>query len=87
MGYQEFEEGNSTLSAVLDSLIRYLRDNSDPNPLPTYFGNRVVNPINFNGELGEASNTETKYSKAYAWSRGLGIEYSLVKMRSSRKTL
>jgi hypothetical protein len=47
----------------------------------------VVNPTSFNGELGEASNSETKPTKAYAWSHGLGIEYSLVKMRSSRKKL
>jgi hypothetical protein len=83
--YQESEEGESTLSAVLDSLIPYLRDTSDPIPLPTFLGNRMVTPSGTLGELDEASNTELEPVKAYAWSRGLGIEYSPIKTRSTRK--
>jgi hypothetical protein len=86
-GYQESQEGDSSLSTVLDSLIPYLRDNCDPNPLPTYLGNRVVIPSSIIGDLGEASNSETEPVKAYAWSRGLGIEYSPIKTRSTRKKL
>jgi hypothetical protein len=86
-GYQESQEGDSSLSTVLDSLIPYLRDNSDPTPLPTYLGNRVVNPSSIIGDLGEASNSETEPVKTYAWSRGLGIEYSPIKTRSTRKKM
>ena len=75
------------LSAVLDSLIPYLRDNSDPTPLPTYLGNRVVNPSSIIGDLGEAINSETKPVKSYAWSQGPGIEYSPIKTRSTRKKM
>jgi hypothetical protein len=53
-----------------------LRDNSDPTPLPTFFGNRVVDPTSFKGDLGEVSLPEAEPTKEYAWSRGLGIEYS-----------
>ena len=87
LGYQESEEGDSSLSVILDSLIPYLRDNSDPTPLPTFFGNRVVDPTSFKGDLGEVSLPEAKPTKEYAWSCGLEIEYSLVKMRSSGKNL
>jgi hypothetical protein len=87
LGYQELEEGDSSLSAILDSLIPYLRDNSDPTPLPNFFGNRVMDPTSFKGDLGEVSLLEAQPTKAYAWSHGLRIEYSLVKMRSSGKNL
>jgi hypothetical protein len=70
---------------ILDSLIPYLRDNSDPTPLSKFFGNRVVDPTSFKGDLGEVSLPEAEPTKAYAWSRGLKIEYSPIKMRSSRK--
>jgi hypothetical protein len=87
LGYQESKEGDSSLSAILDSLIPYLRDNSDPNPLLTFFGNKVVDPTSFKGDLGEVSLPKAEPTKAYAWSRGLRIEYSPVKMRISRKNL
>jgi hypothetical protein len=87
LGYQESEEGDSSLSVILDSLIPYLRDNTNLIPLSTFFGNRVVDPTSFKGDLGEVSLPEAEPTKAYAWSHGLGIEYSPIKMRSSRKNL
>jgi hypothetical protein len=82
-GYQESEEGDSSLSIILDSPIPYLRDNSDPTPLPTFFGNRVVDPTSFKGDLGEVSLPEAKPTKEYAWSCGLEIEYSPVNITLS----
>jgi hypothetical protein len=82
-GYQESKEGDSSLSVILDSLIPYLRDNSDPTPLPTFFGNRVVDPASLKGDLGEVSLPEAEPTKEYAWSHGLEIEYSPVNITLS----
>ena len=62
-GYQESKEGDSSLSVILDSLVPYLRDNSDPTPLPTFFGNRVVDPTSLKGDLGEVSLPEAEPTK------------------------
>jgi hypothetical protein len=43
-GCRESEEGDSSLSAVLDSLIPYLRDSNPPAQLPTFFGNAIIDP-------------------------------------------
>jgi len=40
-----------------------LRDNSDPTPLPTFFGNRVVDPTSLKGDLGEVSLPEAEPTK------------------------
>jgi hypothetical protein len=50
-----------------------------------FLGNRMVTPSGTLGELDEVSNTRLEPIKAYAWSRGLGIEYSPIKMRITRK--
>jgi hypothetical protein len=60
-----------------------LQNNNDPTPLPNFFGNRVVDPTSFKGDIGEVSLPEAKPTKEYAWSRGLGIEYSPVNITLS----
>ena len=43
-GCRKSEEDDTSLSAVLDSLIPYLRDNNPLAQLPTYFGNAIFDP-------------------------------------------
>jgi hypothetical protein len=68
-------------------MIPFLRDNNTPAQLPTFFGNVVIDPSSFSGDLSTETLPQTESTKEYSWSRGLGIEYSLIKTRSSRKKL
>jgi hypothetical protein len=84
-GYRELEIGDSSLSVVLDSLVPNYRETRSPTPLPIYQGRSVIER---KGHVGEASLVEFRgegSGKEYTWSRGLGIEFSLVKTRSARK--
>ena len=72
---------------VLDSMIPYIRDNHDLNQLSTYFGNVVIDPASFTGELCSENIPHNDSTKDFYWSRGLEIEYSPIKTRSSRKKL
>jgi hypothetical protein len=83
-GFREAEEGDSSLLEVLDSLIPFIKDKSSSIKLPTFMGKAIHNA---SGDL-EASTSKVKSGKEgkeYAWSRGLGIELSPLKTRSTRK--
>jgi hypothetical protein len=82
-GCRESEEDDTSLSAVLDSLIPYLRDNNPPTKLPTYFGNAIFDPSTITGEISTTTTILVETTKDYSWSRGLGIEYSPIKTRST----
>jgi len=79
----EFEEDDTSLSVVPDSLIPYLRDNNTPTQLPTYFGNAIFYPSTITGEISTTTTILVETTKDYSWSRGLGKEYSPIKTRST----
>jgi hypothetical protein len=85
-GYREPEEGDSSLGAVLDHLFPFLRDNSDAIKLPTFIG-KPYKAIWILWRPVPLSNLHGVKGKEYAWSRGLGVELSPIKTRSSRKKL
>jgi hypothetical protein len=68
-------------------LIPYIRDNHEPTQLPAYFGNAVIDPASFTGELCTEKSTQNESTKDFSWSRGLGVDFSPIKMRSSRKKM
>jgi hypothetical protein len=84
-GYREPELGDSSLSVVLDSLVPNYRETRSPTPLPVYQGRTVIGKKGTGGEASSSELREEGSGKEYAWSRGLGIEFSLVKTRSARK--
>jgi hypothetical protein len=84
-GYQESEETDSSLNEVLDSLIPYLRDHSSTIPLPVYLGKSLYKKFATRWCNQHLSTCCFGHRKEYAWSRGLGIEYSPIKTRSARK--
>jgi hypothetical protein len=86
-GFRESEDEESNLTAVLDSLIPFIRGNESTVKLPVFLGKLEQIPET---SLGDASGKSTEggvNGKEFAWSRGLGIEHSPVKTRSARKKL
>jgi hypothetical protein len=84
-GYREPDEGDSSLSVVLDSLVPFFRETKSPVPLPVFHGSSVYGKTKCGGEASTSNLCEEGVGKEYAWSRGLGIEYSPVKTRSAQK--
>jgi hypothetical protein len=86
-GCRESEVDDEALLAVFDSLLPSARDKDPPIPLPVFLGKEVVDETP-GGELASSSKPNpVGKGKEYAWSRGLGIEISPIKTRSSRKKL
>jgi len=81
-GYREPEIGESSLGVVLDSLVPDYRETQSPTPLPVYQGRTVIGKKGIGGEASSSEQREKGSGKEYAWSRGLGIEFSLVKTMS-----
>jgi hypothetical protein len=67
-GCRESEEDDTSLSAVLDSLIPYLRDTNPPVQLPTYFGNAIFDPSTISGETSTTGSRPVETGKDYTWS-------------------
>jgi hypothetical protein len=84
-GYKESDEGDSMLFVVLDSLIPFICDKESTVKLPVFQGKSSYRSETESGEAGCSNSTDVKAGKEYAWSRGLGIELSLIKTRSARK--
>jgi hypothetical protein len=84
--FREFEVDESTLSVVLDSLIPFIRDTNTTIKLPTYMGKVIHDPTSDSGEINSLTYTEGN-GKEFAWSRGLDIEHSPIKTRSTQKQL
>jgi hypothetical protein len=75
-----------SLNTVLESLIPFIKDNKEAIKLPTFLGRKCLDPV----ESSEATSSKIKPAregKDFAWSRGLGVEISPIKMRSCRKKL
>jgi len=86
-GCREPEEGESSLSDILGSLIPYLKYSDPPILLPSYFGKALIILVNLSREVNVTPLAEDTNLKDYSWSRGRGIEYSPIKTRSLRKNL
>jgi hypothetical protein len=84
-GYHEPEDDEPSLHAVLDSLLPFIHDPNSSVQLPVYLGNSVIDPGVKSGESSKTCSLAEGVGKEFAWSRGLGIDYSPVKMRSARK--
>jgi hypothetical protein len=84
---RESEENDSSLSVVLDSLLPFIRDNKSIVPLPVYLGKFVYDDPIGGGKANTSGTRVEGTGKEFAWSRGLGIEHSPIKTRSSRKKL
>jgi len=82
-GYKEAEEGDSSLSAALDSLLPSLIAPFDSEPLPIFLGKEALDPKVDTGS--SSSHALVKGSKAFSWSRDIGSELSPVKTCSSQK--
>jgi len=86
-GCRDSYEHESSLSEVLDSLLPFLRDHQSIVPLLVYMG-KVVYKVSNSGDFLVTTGPRIEESgKEFAWSRGLGIEHSPLKTRSSRKKL
>jgi hypothetical protein len=85
LGYREPEEGESSLSAALDSLIPFIIDDYSSVNLPVFWGKSTLFEDPVSGEVGCSKMASEKAGKEYAWSRRLGVETSPIKARSSRK--
>jgi hypothetical protein len=81
-GYREAEEDDSSLSAVLDSILPSFNVNRNPEPLPIFLGKKV---IDIKLDIGSSSSQTGKGGKAFTWSQGLASEISPIKTRSSCK--
>jgi hypothetical protein len=86
-GCRESEIDDEALLAAFDSLIPPARENDPHIPIPVFLGKEIVSETP-DGERASSSkpNTDGK-GKEFAWSRGLGVEISPIKTRSSRKKL
>jgi hypothetical protein len=84
-GFRELELGENSLGVVLDSLVPTYKGILQLVPIPTFQGRSVVSTegsSHTNGllkRLGEGS------LKDFSWTRGLGLEISLIQTRSDRK--
>jgi hypothetical protein len=86
-GCRESKDNDSSLSDVLDSLLPFIRDQKSTIPLPVYLGKAVFEDST-GGDKPDTTVSRIEGSgKEFAWSRGLGIEHSPIKTRSSRKKL
>ena len=83
--FREPEENESTLNNVLDSLIPFLKDNEEAIKLPIFKGKAPLSPSSL--AKTSTSNLKSKKARDFAWSRGLSIELSPLKTRSTRKKL
>jgi hypothetical protein len=70
---------------LLDSLIPFIRDQNSSVQLPVFLGKSVITPSVGDVEASCSCSLDEKGGKEFAWSRGLGLEYSPVKTRSARK--
>jgi hypothetical protein len=86
-GCRESEENDSSLSVVLDSLLPFIRDHKSTVPLLVYLGNFVFDDSIGGGKPSTSVSRVEGTGKEFAWSRGLGIEHSPIKTRSSQKKL
>lgn len=84
-GYGELELDEPTLSDVLDSLIPFVRGNKNITKLPVYKGKSMVGSRQ-DSEV-NSSRVNSGEGKEFAWTRGVGIELSPLKTRSSQKKL
>jgi len=84
-GYQEPNEEEPSLSSVLNSLIHFIRDPNSFVQLLIFLGKSVITPSVGNAEASCLCSLYDKGRKEFSWSRGLGLEYSHVKTRSTRK--
>jgi hypothetical protein len=50
-----------------------------------YLGNSILNPSDSMGESSNSLPQIASVGKEFAWSRGIGIDYSPIKTRSARK--
>jgi hypothetical protein len=86
-GYRELEEDDTSLHAILNSLIPFIRDPKSSIQLPFYLGNFVLDSANCVGEERSSRPHVEGARKEFSWSRGLGIEYSSIKTRSPQEKL
>jgi hypothetical protein len=75
------------LLTVLDSLLPFIRDQNSTVQLPVFLGKSVINPVVGDEEASCLCSIVEKGGKEFAWSRGLGLEYSPVKTRSAERNL
>jgi hypothetical protein len=66
--------------------IPFIKDNKDAIKLPTFRGKAPI-VASTSSEATSSKPPSTRDGKDFAWSRGLGIELSPLKTRSSRKKL
>jgi len=81
---REPKKDENALSTVLDSLIPFLKDNKEVSKLMIFLGKKTLAPEGSS----EASSSKTilaKGGKYFAWSRGMGLELSPLKMQSGWK--
>jgi hypothetical protein len=84
-GYREPKEDDTSLHVILDSLIPFIGDPNSSVQLHVYLGNSILDPAKCVGEASSSRSHAEGVGKNFAWSRGLGREYSLVKTRSAGK--
>jgi hypothetical protein len=82
---REPEDEESTLYAVLDSLVPYIYGNATTVQLPIFLGKSVTNHVVGKEEDSSSRSNFGEVDKEFAWSRGIGIEISSIKTRSARK--
>jgi hypothetical protein len=84
-GFREPDYGDISLDRVLTSLVPSFREATSPIPLPTYLGKEVTHRAESSGDFGVTNCEGEETGKGFAWSRGLGYEFSPIKTRSARK--
>jgi hypothetical protein len=83
--FRESEEGEYSLNAILDSLIPFIRDSSAVIKLPSNLGKLLHS--NADLEATTSKHLPGVQGKEFSWSRGIGVEHSPIKTRSSQKKL
>jgi len=84
-GFREYEIGESSIEAVLDTLIPSYKEVLSPIPIPTYQGRNVYRKLEPGGVLGCSKKTGVGLGKDFTWLKGLGFEISPLKTWSARK--
>jgi hypothetical protein len=84
-GCRESDLGDTDLGTVLESLVPSIKEVQSPITLTTYKGRSVYHRPEPDGGAGSSGSLVGVSGKEYTWSKGLGLETSLIKTRSARK--
>jgi hypothetical protein len=84
-GYHEPDEEETTMSDVLDSYLPFIHDKDSSIKLPIYLGKSSITSPQEDGGASTSLSHTVRAGKDFAWSRGLGLEISPIKTRSTEE--